>query len=102
MFKRLDDAARALTEQPIQIFVDERPLTCRAGDSVAAALLAAGIDACRETVVSGRARGPYCMMGVCYDCLVQIDGVANRQGCMTPVREGMQVRRQQGAREVRT
>lgn len=102
MFKRLDDAARALTEQPIQIFVDERPLTCRAGDSVAAALLAAGIDACRETVVSGRARGPYCMMGVCYDCLVEIDGVANRQGCMTPVREGMQVRRQQGAREVRT
>lgn len=102
MFKRLDDAARALTEQPIQIFVDERPLTCRAGDSVAAALLAAGMDACRETVVSGRARGPYCMMGVCYDCLVQIDGVANRQGCMTPVREGMQVRRQQGAREVRT
>lgn len=102
MFKRLDDAARALTEQPIQIFVDERPLTCRAGDSVAAALLAAGIDACRETVVSGRARGPYCMMGVCYDCLMQIDGVANRQGCMTPVREGMQVRRQQGAREVRT
>lgn len=102
MFKRLDDAARALSEQPIHIFVDERPLTCRAGDSVAAALLAAGMDACRETVVSGSARGPYCMMGVCYDCLVQIDGIANRQGCMTPVREGMQVRRQQGAREVRT
>lgn len=102
MFKRLDDAARALTEQPIQIFVDDRPLTCRAGDSVAAALLAAGIDACRETVVSGSARGPYCMMGVCYDCLVQIDGIANRQGCMTPVSEGMQVRRQRGAREVRT
>jgi predicted molibdopterin-dependent oxidoreductase YjgC len=102
MFKRLDDAARALNEQPIQIFVDDRPLTCRAGDSVAAALLAAGIDACRETVVSGSARGPYCMMGVCYDCLVQIDGIANRQGCMTPVSEGMQVRRQRGAREVRT
>lgn len=102
MFKRLDDAARALTEQPIQIFVDQRPLNCRAGDSVAAALLAADIDACRETVVSGSARGPYCMMGVCYDCLVQIDGIANRQGCMTPVSEGMQVRRQRGAREVRT
>lgn len=101
MFKRLDDAARALTEQPVHILVDDRPLTCRAGDSVAAALFAAGIDACRDTVVSGSARGPYCMMGVCYDCLVQIDGVANRQACMTPVHEGMQVKRQDGARGVR-
>ncbi len=101
MFKRLDDAARALTEQPVHIHVDDRPLTCRAGDSVAAALLAAGIDACRDTVVSGSARGPYCMMGVCYDCLVRIDGVANRQACMTPVREGMQIQRQDGARGVR-
>lgn len=101
MFKRLDAAAHALTEQPVHIHVDNQPLICRAGDSVAAALFAAGIDACRNTVVSGSARGPYCMMGVCYDCLVQIDGVANRQACMTPVREGLQVMRQDGARGVR-
>ena len=100
MFKRLDDAARALTEQPIQIFVDERPLTCRAGDSVAAALLAAGMDACRETVVSGRARGPYCMMGVCYDCLAIVDGVASTQTCLVTVRDGMCVERQFGRRSV--
>ena len=41
-------------------------------------------------------RGPFCMMGVCFDCLVEIDGVPNVQGCMTPVREGMQVRAIQG------
>jgi predicted molibdopterin-dependent oxidoreductase YjgC len=40
------------------------------------------------------------MMGVCFECLVEIDGVPNRQGCMTPVREGMQVRRMNGARSV--
>jgi NADH dehydrogenase/NADH:ubiquinone oxidoreductase subunit G len=40
------------------------------------------------------------MMGVCFDCLVNIDGQPNRQACMTPVREGMVVRRQLGAREV--
>jgi predicted molibdopterin-dependent oxidoreductase YjgC len=40
------------------------------------------------------------MMGVCYDCLVGIDGHANQQACMTRVREGMTVRRQLGAREV--
>jgi len=39
-------------------------------------------------------------MGVCYDCLVTIDGQPNRQACMTPVRDGMRVERQQRAREV--
>jgi predicted molibdopterin-dependent oxidoreductase YjgC len=40
------------------------------------------------------------MMGVCFDCLVEIDGVGNRQACLTPVAEGMRVRRQRGARAV--
>jgi predicted molibdopterin-dependent oxidoreductase YjgC len=38
------------------------------------------------------------MMGVCFDCLMEIDGVPNRQACQVLVREGMQVRRQEGAR----
>lgn len=37
------------------------------------------------------------MMGVCFECLVEIDGIPNRQACMIPVREGMVVRRQKGA-----
>jgi predicted molibdopterin-dependent oxidoreductase YjgC len=40
------------------------------------------------------------MMGVCYDCLAEIDGVANRQACMVPVAAGMRIARQHGAREV--
>ncbi len=66
---------------------------------MAAALLASGLDATRETVVSGAPRAPYCMMGVCFDCLVTIDGIGNRQGCMVPVAEGMRVERQKGRRE---
>jgi predicted molibdopterin-dependent oxidoreductase YjgC len=69
------------------------------GDTVAAALLALGHAACRETAVSGAPRGPYCMMGVCFDCLVVIDGLGNRQGCMVPLREGMVVETQHGRRE---
>ena len=102
MFKRLDEAQRQAQGAPVRVTVNGAELQCRQGDSVAAALFAGGVSACRDTAVNEVPRGPYCMMGVCYDCLVQIDGVANRQGCMTPVREGMQVRRQQGAREVRT
>jgi D-hydroxyproline dehydrogenase subunit gamma len=64
--------------------------------SVAAALLESGADACRTTAVSGVKRGPFCMMGVCFDCLVEIDGVPNVQACMTRVRNGMQVRSMNG------
>ncbi|AZG16778.1 MULTISPECIES: (2Fe-2S)-binding protein [Cupriavidus] len=98
MFRRIDAAEPA--GRPVRLTVDGVPLACREGDSVAAALFAAGVLACRDTAVSGAARGPYCMMGVCYDCLVRIDGRPNQQACMTRVRDGMRVERQIGAREV--
>jgi predicted molibdopterin-dependent oxidoreductase YjgC len=100
MFKRLDLAASVASHHPVTITVEGRPLSCAAHDTVAAVLLAHGFDACRGTPVSGSPRGPYCMMGVCFDCLVEIDGTPNRQACMTPVRDGMSVRRQDGAREL--
>ncbi len=71
------------------------------GDTVAAALLAAGHSIFRSTPVSGNARGPYCMMGVCFDCLVEIDGHANRQACQVLVRDGMRVQAMQGARPMK-
>lgn len=85
------------TGTEIRFEFEGRPLSACAGDSVAAALLAAGEWAFRTTPVSGTPRGPFCMMGVCFDCLVEIDGVANRQACMVEIREGMQVKRQSGA-----
>lgn len=95
MFLRLhDDAPR------IGFTLDGEAVEGRAGDTVAAALLALGRHACRETAVSGAARGPYCMMGVCFDCLVVIDGTGNRQGCLVPLAEGMAVETQHGRREV--
>ena len=96
MFKRLPDAAG----DSIDIAVEGKPVTARRGDSVAAALFAAGVLACRTTAVSGAPRGPYCMMGVCFDCLVTIDGAPNQQGCMIKVSAGMRIERQQGARRI--
>lgn len=72
-------------------------LQLRDGVNVAAALLEAGIAYFRQTPVSGSPRGPFCMMGACFDCLLMIDGIANQQACMTPVREGMVIQRQSGA-----
>ena len=94
MFKRLAEAGA-----PVAITVDGMAVTARTGDTVAAALLVAGIDHCRTTPVSGAPRAPYCLMGVCFDCLVTIDGVGSRQGCLVPVRQGMRVETQQGKRE---
>jgi predicted molibdopterin-dependent oxidoreductase YjgC len=100
MFKRLESAAAQVAAAPIRITIDGGAVSCRAGDSVAAALFATGNADCRDTVVGNAPRGPYCMMGICYDCLVTIDGTENRQACMTAVREGMRIERQQGARKV--
>ena len=71
-----------------------------AGASAAAAVLAAGFDSIRETPVDRHERAPYCMMGVCFDCLAEIDGVTNCQSCMIEVRPGMQISRQLGARMI--
>ncbi|MCF3935204.1 (2Fe-2S)-binding protein [Acuticoccus sp. M5D2P5] len=78
---------------------DGQRVEARSGDTVAAALIAAGIDATRRSALSGMARGPYCMMGICFDCLVAIDGVPNRQACMVEAREGLVVTTQDGAME---
>ena len=94
MFKRLadDGAAVALT-------IDGKTVRARSVDTVATALLAAGLYRCRTTPVTGAPRLPYCLMGVCFDCLVTINGVGSRQACLIPVREGMKVETQQGKRE---
>ena len=93
MFLRVEPSE---TAQTLAFDFDGSAITARKGDTVAAALFAAGILATRTTAVSGAKRGPYCMMGVCFDCLVEIDGVPNRQACMTSVTEGMRVRSQSG------
>lgn len=84
------------TAATVSIEIDGRREHVPAHFTVAAALLAMGTDACRTSTVSGAPRGPFCMMGVCFECLVEVDGVPNVQGCMTPVREGMQVRAMHG------
>lgn len=97
MFQRLPLEPGSAT---VTIVIDGKRVEARDGDTIAAAMLAAGFDHCRTTPVSGAPRAPYCMMGVCFDCLVTVDGVGNRQGCLVRVREGMQVEMQRGKREL--
>jgi predicted molibdopterin-dependent oxidoreductase YjgC len=85
-------------EEEITVFVEGEPVVVAGSDNVAAAVFAAGYDHTRLSPVSGAHRSPYCMMGVCFECLVEIDGAPNQQACMTPVRSDMRIRLQKGAR----
>lgn len=95
MFKRLHEAAAT-----VRVHIDDEPYDVPEGESVAAAILNAGLVPYRWSVVSESPRAPYCMIGNCFECLVEIDGQPNCQGCLVPVREGMRIRRQRGAIEV--
>lgn len=88
MLKRIEDGA-----EKVVFNFEGRTVEGRVGETVAAALLAAGFRDFRSSAVSGTPRGPYCLMGACFDCLVRVDGMPNRQACMTVVTSGMDVRR---------
>jgi predicted molibdopterin-dependent oxidoreductase YjgC len=84
----------------VSLTFNDQPLNVPAGISVAAALLMSGISRFRATPVSESPRAPYCMMGVCFECLVEIDGVPNRQSCLIEAVDGMRIRAQEGARDL--
>jgi predicted molibdopterin-dependent oxidoreductase YjgC len=88
-------------DSQVRLFLDDRPIMARSGETIAACLLRAGAEYFRTTPISGSPRLPYCMIGNCFDCLVEIDGVGNQQACLTLVQEGMRVRRQNGAAAAR-
>ncbi|CAD5252811.1 2Fe-2S iron-sulfur cluster protein [Bosea sp. 62] len=96
MFRKLHDPG----PQAVTIFIDGRPVAAELGESVAAVLLRQQEGWSRTTPVSGSPRAPYCMMGVCFECLVEIDGQGSVQSCLTPVANGMRIARQRGRRSL--
>jgi hypothetical protein len=84
----------------VAVEVEGRTIRMPLGASAAAAVLVAGLPSIRDTGVGGTERAPYCMMGACFDCLAEIDGMPNRQSCMVAVRPGMRIRRQRGRRHL--
>ncbi|MEO7726174.1 MAG: (2Fe-2S)-binding protein [Burkholderiales bacterium] len=100
MFKTLPETAAAAAT--VTVLINGVPFSAPFGCTAAAALLLAGSTPTRTTPVSAAPRAPYCMMGVCFECLVEIDGAPNQQACMMPVADGMRINRQAGSVEIKT
>jgi glycine/D-amino acid oxidase-like deaminating enzyme len=80
------------SEPPVEFFLDGVAFHAERGMTIAAAIEAGGRhDFSRG--LKGEARGLFCGMGACHDCLVTVDGRVSQRACMTSVQEGMQVRR---------
>jgi predicted molibdopterin-dependent oxidoreductase YjgC len=79
----------------VRVVLEGREVQAYRGETVATVLLAEGHVATRTTP-SGEPRGVFCGMGVCFDCLVVVDGVPNTRACTTLVTDGLEVSRQAG------
>ena len=90
----------ALPPVPLVEFTfDGAAVSGRYGEPIAAALFAAGYRVLRTMPRFGDARGGYCMIGRCADCLVVVDGLPNVPACRTPVAAGQSVRTQRALGE---
>ena len=95
MFALLPDTP----DSRVTVFVNGTAAEVPLGSTAAAAMLMHADGATRTSVVSGEGRAPYCMMGVCFECLLEINDEPNQQGCLVTVTDGMRINRQLGRRE---
>lgn len=96
MFRRIEQTG----SDSVTVRIENREFQVPAGISVAAAVLLCGFRKVRNTPVTDSPRLPYCMMGICFDCLMCIDGMPNQQACQVEVRDNMTIDYQRGAAEL--
>ncbi len=96
MFSLLPDTPR----ERLNVVINGKTVSVPPGFTAAAAMLLHNAGATRTTPINDEGRAPYCMMGVCFECLMEINGEANQQGCLVIVSEGMRINTQHGKREV--
>lgn len=94
------DSAGVRPDASFEITFDGRPITARPGETIAAALLGAGVTSWRSTRGDGRPRGVFCGIGMCFDCLVVVDGEGSQRACLRLAEPGATVSTQEGVRVV--
>ena len=84
----------------IVVTVDGEEVSVPEASSAAFAAMQVSPTGTRRSPATGQPRAPYCMMGACFECLLEIDGMPSLQGCLIIVRPGMAICRPQGSREI--
>ncbi len=82
--------SRNAADPTVTVLFDGKEYILREGENLAAELLRIGVSVLRQTPVSGAPRGPFCMMGACYDCLIEHEG-EKKQACQMNVFDGLEV-----------
>lgn len=77
----------------VEIIIDEQRYKANKGDLLASFMLENGLVPFRKNPVDRSSRAPFCMMGVCFECLLEINGVPSTQACITTIEDGMIVKR---------
>ena len=94
-----EDMFRSVTKEmdhpaTLDIAINGKAISVAPGTTVWAAMALAGETATRVSPVNQQVRSAYCAMGVCFECMVEIDGMPNQQACLTEVTQGMQINHQ--------
>lgn len=88
----MDRFRRAAPAAPlVDVMVDGKTLRLPDGEMLAAALLASGTLAFGRSIVAGAPRGPYCLMGTCFQCAATVDDAPHTRTCRVAVRAGMRI-----------
>jgi predicted molibdopterin-dependent oxidoreductase YjgC len=95
------DPARPGADRPLIVVVDGETVTGTAGQTIAGVLLGAGRREWRTTTTGGAPRGVFCGIGVCFDCLVEVNGLRDVRACLRRAQDGDVVTRQGGPGEPR-
>lgn len=86
-----------MSQSSLEFTFNDQSVTAISGQSIGAALIADNQRAFRKTRFNQNDRGLFCGIGVCFDCLVVVDGVSNQRACLIEVKPGMRVQRQVGS-----
>jgi len=91
-----------LYQKKVTLYYNGQPIEAYEGEPIASALMAAGIRVMRTTAKFHEPRGIFCAIGRCTDCMMIVDGVPNTRTCVTFVRDGMRVEKQEGLASLKT
>lgn len=82
---------KIVRKERVNIRVNGNKLLAFEGETVLGALIAGGYKSLKKSAVLREKRGALCGMGVCFECLVTINGTPNKRACMYQVENNMEI-----------